>query len=279
MRILILGPNGMLGKEFINTLLKYHMDIVLGETIDITSKISCKEISKIDPDVVINCAAYTNVDGCESDPEKCFNVNGLALQNLTEACERAKIVHFSSDYVFDGLSETPYDEESKTNPINTYGVSKLIGEKYLINNSKNYLLIRTSWLYGGEFESNFVTSILKAARSQTEPLKVVNDQIGSPTYTKDLVYAVRKCLDLNQTGVFNITNSNYCSWYEFAKTIIKLAKVDAKVLPITSNQLDRPAKRPHNSVLSCSKYNSRYGILRSWNIALEEYLYDILLIR
>ena len=177
MNILVLGSRGMLGSEFMNTLSSYH-NMIYGDNIDITFKGFHSTIIRLHPDIIINCAAYTNVDLCESNQEECFKVNGFALENLVGICERQriKLVHFSTDYVFDGSKSKPYNEEDLCDPINAYGMSKRLGEYNLIRNSSNYLLIRSSWLYG-KYGNNFVSTMITKARNR-EVLAVVDDQIG-----------------------------------------------------------------------------------------------------
>ena len=274
MNILVLGVKGMLGTEFMQTLPSYH-NMIAGEGIDITSTVSCNKILEINPDIVINCAAYTNVDNCEIDLKKCFDVNGFSLKNLAETCNKQdiKLIHFSTDYVFDGEQILPYKETDICNPINMYGFSKRVGEKCLLTHSTNYLLIRTSWLYG-KSGKNFISAILNSARNKNI-LKVVNDQHGAPTYTKDLVLAVNKLLI--HTGTFNVTNQGFCTWFEYAKRILQIAKIDTEIIPIKSSELDRLAKRPTNSVLDNSKYiDLKNESLRYWDAALTEYLEEIL---
>jgi len=272
MRILVLGSKGMLGTEFMNILSSYH-NMISGHYIDINSPDSCRIIDKISPDIVINCAAYTNVDTCESNHMTCLIVNGHSLKTVAKACKNIKLIHFSTDYVFDGTKLTPYDEEDECSPINKYGESKRIGEFNLFEHSPNYLLIRTSWLYG-KHNKNFISAILEKSKIG-EPLKVVDDQLGSPTYTKDLVLAVNNLLNCN--GIFHITNQGSCTWFDYAKEILRIAKINTEIIPINSFELDRAAKRPMNSVLNNSKYNQATNKpLRHWNLALKEYLEEIL---
>lgn len=274
MDILVLGAKGMLGTEFVNTLSPFH-HITAEDDINITDRPSCRKILDIKPDIVINCAAYTNVDNCEIELKTCFDVNGFAIKNLVDICKKGdiKLIHFSTDYVFDGTKLMGYKENDFCNPINMYGSSKRIGELLLFKDSPNNLLIRTSWLYG-KSGKNFVSAILDNARSR-KILKVVNDQYGAPTYTKDLVLAVNKILINN--GIFNITNQGVCSWFDYAKRILQIAKIDIDIIPIKSSELDRLAKRPINSVLDNSKFdNLTSNPLRHWEHALKEYLSETL---
>jgi dTDP-4-dehydrorhamnose reductase len=266
----------MLGNDL---LLKFNIGHeVVGldkEEIDIVSESECKEaIKEIKPDIVINAAAYTNVDGCETAKDECFAVNAEAVKNIADACrdKNIHIVHFSTDYVFDGTAKQPYKEDHQCNPINTYGASKMAGERYLQSLSDNYILIRTSWLYGVNGK-NFVQTILEKVKT-TKKLTVVDDQTGSPTYTKDLAAAVDLLITQNAKGIFHITNRGSCSWYQFAVKILQEAGIhDIDVTPIKSDQLQRPAKRPAYSVLSMEKFIQTTGkIMQPWQLALQDYL-------
>ncbi len=223
-----------------------------------------------------------------------FAVNAEAVKNICTACQgkNIRIIHFSTDYVFDGRNDTPYREDDQTNPLNVYGASKLAGEKYLQALADDYLLIRTSWLYGINGK-NFVRTILEKAEAKhfiqdtiarakaipDEPsyLSVVDDQIGSPTYTKDLAAAVDLLISENQRGIFHITNRGHCSWYEFAVRILKEAGMDdVEVRPMQTSQLTRPAMRPAYSVLSMHKFITLTGKTpQPWQLALQDYLKNI----
>ncbi len=276
MKILILGHKGMLGSDLFLRLFAFHevegKDI---EDFDIVSQGACTEaISEIGPDVVINAAAYTDVDGCESDSDTCFSVNAEGVKNIALACrERGiKIVHFSTDYVFDGMKRNPYQEDDTCNPINVYGKSKLAGEQYLKQFSDNFLLIRSAWLYGKNGK-NFVKTIVEKARTE-KVLNIVDDQVGSPTFTWDLAAAVQLLIEDRHTGIYHITNRGNCSWYQFAVKILKSACVaGVTVKPIKSDALQRPAKRPHYSVLTCRKFFETTGkTMRYWQVALDDYI-------
>jgi dTDP-4-dehydrorhamnose reductase len=276
MKILLLGHLGMLGSDLLLKLKIEHEVVGLDkEEIDIVSANECQEaIKKIEPDIVINAAAYTNVDGCETAKDECFAVNAEALKNIADACrdKNIHIIHFSTDYVFDGTAKQPYQEDHQCNPINTYGASKMAGERYLRSLSDNYLLIRTSWLYGVKGK-NFVQTILEKVKT-AKRLTVVDDQIGSPTYTKDLAAAVDLLIMQNAKGIFHITNRGSCSWYQFTLKILQEAGIhDVDVTPIKSDQLQRPAKRPAYSVLSMHKFIQATGkTMQPWQLGLQDYL-------
>ncbi|MHB8908668.1 MAG: dTDP-4-dehydrorhamnose reductase [Syntrophales bacterium] len=276
MKILLLGSEGMLGSELFAMLKSDHE--VVGKDIqdfDIASADDCRRlVAAIRPDVVINAVAYTDVDGCEANRGKCFAVNAEGIKNLALACREGDImiVHFSTDYVFAGDGNTPHREDDECQPLNVYGESKLAGEKYLQELSRNFLLIRTAWLYGPRGK-NFVKTILeKAATVRT--LKVVDDQIGSPTYTYDLAAAVKRLVEDRTTGIFHITNGGNCSWYEFSRAILQEAGVkDVEVLPVKSDEFPRPAKRPCFGVLAGTKFYQTTGItIRPWRMALRDCL-------
>ncbi|MEN6321450.1 MAG: dTDP-4-dehydrorhamnose reductase [Syntrophaceae bacterium] len=276
MKILILGYKGMLGSDLVLRLIGSHD--VIGrdiEDFDIASADACEHIiSDAEPDVVINAAAYTDVDGCESNKELCFSVNAEGVKNIAVICKDKgiKIVHFSTDYVFNGKKETPYLEDDLCDPINVYGCSKLAGEQYLQQYSNNYLLIRSSWLYGRNGK-NFVRTIVEKARTE-KSLKIVDDQVGSPTFTWDLARAVQLLVEGQYNGIFHITNRGHCSWYEFAQKIVKFSSAnDVAVYPITSDVLSRPANRPSYSVLGCRKFIESTGkTMRYWQVALGDFI-------
>ena len=276
MKILVLGWKGMLGTDLVATLGRGHgvtgKDV---EDFDIASPSECRDVVRESgADLVINAAAYTNVDGCETEEAASFSVNAEGVKNVALACREsgAALVHFSTDYVFDGTKRIPYREEDLCRPINAYGRSKLKGEEYLREFSSDYLLIRTSWLYG-KHGKNFVKAILQRAE-ETGTLEVVDDQTGSPTYTVDLAAAVRMLIEEGHRGVFHVTNRGTCTWYQFALKILEYKGMkDVTVTPIRSTQLARCAPRPAYSVLSCRKFaDATRRTMRFWQIALEEYM-------
>jgi dTDP-4-dehydrorhamnose reductase len=276
MKILILGYKGMLGNDLVLRFIGSHD--VIGrdiEDFDIASADACEHvISDAEPDVVINAAAYTDVDGCESNRELCFSVNAEGVKNIAVICKDRgiKVVHFSTDYVFNGKKETPYLEDDLCDPINVYGLSKLAGERYLQQYSENYLLIRSSWLYGRNGK-NFVRTIVEKARTE-KTMKVVDDQVGSPTFTWDLARAVQLLVEGQYNGIFHITNRGHCSWYEFAQKIVKFSSAnDVAVHPIKSDALARLANRPSYSVLGCRKFIESTGkTMRYWQVALGDFI-------
>jgi dTDP-4-dehydrorhamnose reductase len=277
MNILIVGHKGMLGSDLLTRLAMAGHEVTGRDIdeLDITSREACREaVGEVSPDAVINAAAYTNVDGCESDREGCFAVNARGVEHLVLACRDRgiRMVHFSTDYVFDGRKGTPYREDDPCSPLNVYGESKREGERLLMEATENFLLVRTAWLYG-RGGKNFVRTILEKAAT-TGRLEVVADQVGSPTYSWDLAGAVCLLLERGQRGIFHITNRGTTSWYAFACKILELAgKTGVAVSPVTTERFPRPAVRPRYSVLSGRKFAEATGrTLRFWPLALEEFL-------
>lgn len=277
MNILVVGHRGMLGSDLMTRFVMSGHDVTgmdIGE-LDITSRSAVGDaLRETGPDVVVNAAAYTNVDGCESDREGCFAVNARGIENIALACRDrgSRVVHFSTDYIFDGRKGEPYVEDDPGAPLNVYGESKLEGERLLLETMENTLLIRTSWLYGRRGK-NFVRTILEKA-AVTNRLEVVDDQVGCPTYSWDLAGAVNLLLEGGQHGVFHVTNRGSTSWYNFARKILEMAgKTEVTVSPVPTERFPRPAVRPRYSVLSGRKFLETTGkTLRFWHLALAEYL-------
>jgi dTDP-4-dehydrorhamnose reductase len=278
-RILVIGAKGMLGRDLMGILYSsFPKDEVIGwdiEEMDIQKENeSMKKIEKLRPEIVIHVAAYTDVDGCELDQKKAFSVNAEGTKHVALAASRccAKMVYLSTDYIFDGKKGKPYLESDPPHPLNVYGHSKLKGERYVQEAVKDHLIVRTQWLYG-PFGKNFVDSILQQAREK-RTLSIVNDQMGSPTYTADLARAISELIQFEARGIFHVANSDFCTWYTFGQAILKLSGVNrAKVLPISSKALGRPAARPSYSVLNCQKLKKETGLtMRSWPEALKDYL-------
>jgi len=274
MKILILGSCGMLGHELIEVFKgKHELTLWDRDEIDIADKDDVtKKIFDLNPDIVINAAAYTAVDDAESNNEIAYKVNGYAVGYLSSVCKEINslLIHFSTDYVFDGQSKSGYDENYQAeNPLNEYGKSKLLGEKMIADINPRYYLVRTSWLFG-KSGKNFIETMIKLALEGKE-LKVVNDQIGSPTYAKDLALKIKELVESKRPyGIYHITNSGTCSWYDFAKEIFKLANLNPGIRPVGTDQFPAPAKRPGYSIL----INTKLPNLRSWQEALKEYLVE-----
>ena len=275
MKVLVFGARGMLGKDLVPALSVKHQVLARDiEDLDIADQQRVqKEIETLRPQVVVNAAAYTDVDGCEAKRELAFSVNAEGARNIAAGCaaSNARMIHLSTDYVFDGTSSAPYREEDPPNPLNVYGASKLQGERQIREVLENHLIIRTEWLFG-RHGKNFVDTILRLA-AQQEELRVVNDQRGAPTFTKDLSWAIEKLLEKEAKGILHITNSGSCTWFEFARQILRDKGYDhVQVIPISSEELARPAKRPANSVMDCRRYEKLTGrMMRTWQEALQEY--------
>jgi len=288
-KILTTGSGGMLGtdlvSEFKDDYNVYGLDLVHRPPVaagdfsrcDITNEgETLRVISKIKPDIVIHTAAWTDVDGCELDKDKAYEINSEGTENVALGCKSAGavLVYISTDFVFNGKKRSPYKETDRPDPLSIYGDSKLLGENAVDRILDRYFILRTSWLYGSSGK-NFVDTIIEKARASKE-LKVVDDQVGSPTYTKDLAEAIGALLsqmEFKGKGIYHVSNSGSVSWYDYAKTILKLSGSKTKVIPISSKELDRPAKRPAMSVLDNSKFSRFTGYkMRNWKAALEEYL-------
>lgn len=286
-RILVIGAKGMLGKDLVEILrsssrVDQHLDCeILGwdiEEIDIQEeKNTVTKIESLRPNIVINIAAYTNVDGCESHDEKAFAINAEGMRHVALGALRcrAKVVYLSTDYIFDGKKREPYLEDDPPHPLSVYGRSKLRGEQYVQEMVEDALIVRTQWLYG-KYGNNFVASVLRQAREK-KVLSIVNDQVGSPTYTIDLSRAISVLIQCDARGVFHVANSDLCTWFAFGQEILKLSGMEGvRIVPISSEELGRPAKRPLYSVLNTEKLKRETGMtLRPWSEALKEYLSTI----
>jgi dTDP-4-dehydrorhamnose reductase len=277
--ILVIGAKGMLGRDLVGVLLSsLPNDEVIGwdiEEIDIQKEEDTVfKIEKLQPDIMVHIAAYTDVDGCELNEEKAFAVNAEGTKHVALTASRcqAKMVYLSTDYVFDGNKREPYLESDSPHPLNVYGRSKWKGEQYVQELVKDPLIVRTQWLFG-KYGKNFVTSILRQA-GEKRVLSIVNDQIGSPTYTVDLAKAISALIQFDASGIFHVADSDLCTWYTFGQAILKLSGMDkVKVIPISSKEFGRPAIRPSYSVLNCQKLKKKTGLtLRPWSEALKEYL-------
>ena len=290
MRILVTGKNGQLGKS-INKIVNtgngknnYQQDnefIFVGrEELDLSSESSISHYfdrsNKFD--VIINCAAYTAVDKAEEEQELVNQVNHLAVKQLANIAneQKAKLIHISTDYVFDGESDKPYIETDTPNPINVYGKTKLAGEKALqAIMPTNAVIIRTSWVYS-EFGNNFVKTMLRLGKERDE-INVVSDQIGSPTYATDLANAILEIIknkefkEISQTTqIYHYSNEGEISWYEFAKEIFKIAEINCKVNPITTQQYPTPARRPKNTLMSKDKIAEIFSVkIPDWKESLK----------
>ena len=274
MRILIVGGDGQLGTR-LNLLLKkkneiYSWDI---EELDITKgQETINKINNLSPEVIINAAAYTEVDGCEENVDLAYKVNAFGVRNLAVAAKKcgAKLVHVSTDFIFSGDTESSYLEFDDPNPISVYGKSKLVGEQFVKNLCSQYFIVRTAWLYG-DHGDNFVTTMLSLAQERAQ-LKIVDDQIGTPTYAKDLAQVIKKLIETDLFGTYHASNSGQASWYQFAEKIFEYSNTEIEVKPITSEQFPQVAERPKFSVMQNYSLKQNLGYeMRNWEDGLKDY--------
>jgi dTDP-4-dehydrorhamnose reductase len=279
MKVLIIGAEGMLGHDLVEVMSKNHeVSTTTIDTMDITDiNKTIETVKKKNPDVVIHAAAFTDVDGSESQADLAYKVNSLGTRNVAVACKEtdSALVYICTDYVFDGTKGSPYYEYDQTNPLSVYGKTKLQGEAYIRDLLNKFYIVRTSWLYGYH-GPNFVTTMLKLAQTHDQ-ISVVGDQIGSPTYTVDLSKAIAKLIEKPVYGIYHITNSQHCTWYEYAQLIFDIAGKKVNLKSVTTEEFGSAAKRPKYSVLE--NYNWKmegFPKIRSFKEALKEYM-DLLL--
>ena len=275
MKILITGSNGMLGHDLIEALKDNHeLVLTTSRTLDITDKEQVFDfISQNKPDIVINSAAYTDVDGCEENQDLAYSVNGEGVKNLAFACREADsaLLHISTDYIFNGENTRPWVEDDEIGPISVYGKSKLKGEQAILEILDKFFIVRTAWLYGINGR-NFPKTMLELAENHSQ-ITVVYDEVGTPTYTPDLAKAISQLIETEHYGIYHITNSGSCSWCEFAKYIFEVAGKDVEVIPVTAAEFARPAPRPHYSVLENRNWIEKgFEPLRSYKEAIKEYI-------
>lgn len=291
MKILITGAKGQLGSELQDIIKcgkaeisKVSENIKKSEVIafdveqlDITDLNAVNQkINELRPDVVINCAAATNVDGCESNEDFAFRVNSIGPRNLAMACDNigSKLVQVSTDYVFNGVGDKPLSEYDLTSPYSVYGKSKLLGEKYVQEFSSKYFIVRTAWLYGYEGH-NFVYTMMKLAKEKNS-IRVVNDQRGNPTNANDLAYHILKLIETEEYGIYHCTGKGECTWYDFAKMIIELSGEKCEVKPCTSEEYKTPAKRPEYSSLDNMMLRNTIGDeMRDWKDAIKHFIHKV----
>lgn len=281
MKVLILGNKGMLGRDMETV---FHDQDFIGMDKEDLNILDGEKVLEtfvtVQPDVVINCTGYTNVDGAESDEEMANRINGYAVGVLARASREieARFVHFSTDYVFDGLNRRGYNEEDATHPLNAYGRSKVLGENLLFDEMEmmdefsesegKYFLIRTSWLYG-KHGKNFVDTMIRMGWEEGE-VKVVDDQISHPTYTLDLCNQVKWLISTHDypSGIYHVTNDGEASWFDFAKEVFLLTGAAGSVVACSSEEMPREADRPKFSALN----NNKLPPLRNWKDALQDYI-------
>jgi dTDP-4-dehydrorhamnose reductase len=275
MKVLVLGANGQLGYEFSNFLRdKVELFAFSHSELDILDfeKLVNKFLELL-PDIVINCAAYTKVDQAEKEQALAYKINAVGARSVSFASFKinAKVVYFSTDYVFDGKKNTPYNEFDNPNPISVYGKSKFLGEIHTKEHNSNHLILRISWLYGVN-GSNFVKTIIRLAKEKGE-LKVVNDQIGTPTYSLDVVKQAWKLIQEDSVGLYHSASLGQTTWFEFARRIVEKLNLNAKVVPIETDEFPALAKRPNFSVLEnyLLKLEGR-NIMRNWEEAFGDFI-------
>lgn len=277
--ILVTGSHGQLGSEIqkisdhFSAFQYIYTDI---EELDITDKKALEDfVIKNKAHFLVNCAAYTNVDKAEDEVDLCYKINAEAVKNIGEiaAEQHLKVVHISTDYVFDGKNFKPYVEEDLPSPVSVYGKSKLAGEEALLKNCQQAMIIRTSWLYSS-FGNNFVKKMLSLGKERQE-LNVVFDQIGTPTYAADLARTILIILQQQsfQPGIYHFSNEGVCSWYDFAKAIFRIKNMECSIQPIESKEFPTKAQRPFYSVLNKAKIKKTFNIcIPHWEESLEKCL-------
>ncbi|OAM92802.1 dTDP-4-dehydrorhamnose reductase [Pelosinus fermentans] len=273
MKILVTGANGQLGREIAIQGRGHELILTDSDTLDITNGEDVKSyFLAIKPQVVIHCAAYTNVDGAETDFDGAFRVNVVGTQNIAAGCLEvgARMVYVSTDYVFDGKNQEAYREFDQVNPQSVYGRTKWQGEEMVRQILSRHFIVRTAWLYGDG--NNFVRTMLKLAETN-DTLRVVHDQLGTPTSTVDLARVIFLLLSSNAYGTYHATCQGQCSWYEFSCEIFRQTGKKITVVPVTTSEFPRPAKRPIRSVLDNHMLRMTVGDpMREWQDALKEYL-------
>jgi dTDP-4-dehydrorhamnose reductase len=277
MRLLVLGAKGMLGTDLLEVWKSDEVIPADSAEADIRSAKDVRSlVGGVRPDWIVLAAAYTDVDGSEQNSDLAFAVNATGAENVARAASEfgARLFYISTDYVFDGSSTVPYEPSDAVCPLNVYGASKAAGEQAVQCHARQWCIGRTSWLFGAHGTS-FPEKILKASGSRNE-LKVVDDQVGSPTFTKDLAQAMLQLLYANVRGIVHITNAGTCSWFEFAQEVLRQAgRASVQVLPVTSQAYPRPARRPAYSVLSQGSL-TQFGItMRNWKATIPPYLSDL----
>ena len=286
MKILVIGENGQLGKSIKNVIGKKQLNdtfiFVVRDQLDLSNNHSIANYFKSHRfDVIVNCAAYTSVDKAELEIEAADKINHLAVKQIAEIAnhQKSKLIHISTDYVFDGESNNPYSEIDETNPINIYGKTKLAGEQaILLAMPTNATIIRTSWVYS-EFGNNFVDTILRLGNEQEE-LNIVCDQLGSPTYANDLAIAILQIINNEKfysfntrTQIFHYSNKGSCSWYAFAKEVVELASIDCALKTITTENYKTTAMRPKNTLMNKDKISKTFGLeIYDWKKSLQDCL-------
>jgi dTDP-4-dehydrorhamnose reductase len=280
MKVLLIGAKGQLGSDLHRTLSGSRYEVVTAEhsAFDVCDVRQVDELIGVaHPDIVVNTAAFHKVEECEKQPLRSFEVNAVGALNLARACARSRsvLVHFSTDYVFDGKKRAPYAESDLPSPLNVYGASKIAGESLIACTTERYFIIRTCGLYGYAGSSgkggNFVENMLRKA-AEEGTIRVVNDQVLSPTSTTDLALTTSQLIDTEAFGQYHVSCEGACSWYEFAREIFNLRNIEANLVPVETKDFPSPVRRPPYSVLSKSRLRGLALSMPSWRDSLERYL-------
>ena len=276
MKVLVTGVKGQLGYDVVKDLEKRgHQPIgVDRDEMDLMDNEAIRTfIMDLKPEAIIHCAAYTAVDKAEEEVETCYQINAESVKVISECAKEldVKLIYISTDYVFDGTKEGEYVETDLPNPINVYGASKLKGEEYVQTLLEKYYIVRISWVFGVN-GNNFIKTMRRLG-SERDELNIINDQVGSPTYTADLAPLLVDMMETDKYGIYHATNEETCSWYEFANEIFKQSGIEVKTNPITTDQYPTAAKRPMNSRMSKAKLKANgFNLLPTWQEALAHYL-------
>jgi dTDP-4-dehydrorhamnose reductase len=274
-RLLVVGADGQLGSDVVR-LLSPTVEVTarVMDDLDVTDRAVLRQaVEASHPDVVINCAAWTAVDRAETEPDAAYRVNVLGARNVSQAARRvgARVVYFSTDYVFDGAATEPYDEDAPTGPLSVYGRTKLLGEQATREANPEHLILRLAWLYGSTGH-NFVRTVLRLAREKDE-LRIVDDQVGSPTFTEDVVHQLWTAIEDGCSGIYHCVNAGQVSWHAFATRIVRRLGLSIPVVPIRTGDYPTPAHRPAYSVLVDRKFDlEQLNGMRPWEDALDDCL-------
>lgn len=279
MKVLVTGVNGQLGHDVVYYLRQNNIEPIEADVdeMDLTSEAQVRSfITQSQPDAIIHCAAYTAVDKAEDESELCHKVNVLGTKYIAQVAHDydLKMIYISTDYVFSGEGDIPFGEFDELNPQNVYGKTKALGEDIVQNLVHKHFIVRISWAFGIN-GNNFVKTMIKLGREK-DSLNIVNDQIGSPTYTKDVAKLLVKMIVTEKYGLYHATNLGYCSWYDFAKEIFRLSDIKVEVNPVDSSSFITKAVRPKNSRLSRSQLSKNgFDLLPSWQDALARYIIEL----
>ena len=273
MRVAIAGAGGMLGQDLVEACVGRGQEVfaLSRAALDVTDEVACEDVmAHLHPDAVLNCAAWTDVDGAEADEAGAMAVNEIGAGNVAAAAGRhgARVAYVSSDYVFDGSKRTPYVESDLPAPLSAYGRSKAAGETATAFANDRHMVVRSSWLFGTR-GSNFVETMLRLAREQPEVV-VVSDQVGAPTYTRHLAAALAELIETDQYGIHHVAAAGQCSWFDYAQEIFDIEDIECRVMAGTTELLGRPASRPAYSVLGSERHGA--PVLPEWRDGLRQYL-------